>query len=257
LRWNLKPSNTIKQCKDKKITREVTETLSSINNVMKKDANTGKAANAKEVIITFEQFNALYEAIRERSKMPLKITYWTGMREGEVLNLRKHRVSLERRMIELRPEDTKEKKAKEIPILDEICPALQELYEKAEDRIFSLTKDQFIDDVKQACKKIGLPYGRELKDGFTAHSLRHTFKTNAMRANIPQAIRMRLSGHSTPEMDIHYLHPQLGDLRGAMEKINQFIKGGEVWTEVEVSPALRAILEKLDVISKSVSKRPS
>lgn len=243
--------------KDKKISREISETFSSVKKLLKKDPNTGRSSNAKEVIISFEQFNALHDAIRERSKVPLKVMCLNGgMREGEVLNLTRDRISLERRLIELRPEDTKERKAKEIPIIDEIYPTLEEHYEKAQDggKIFAVTKDQFICDVRQACKKIGLTYGRNLKDGFTAHSLRHTFKTNAMRANIPQAVRMRISGHSTPEMDLRYTHPQLDDLRAAMEKVNQFIKSGEVGTGEEASPLLMAILEEVRSISKSVSK---
>jgi hypothetical protein len=39
-----------------------------------------------------------------------------------------------------------------------------------------------------------------------------------------------------------------------MEKINQFIKGGEI---LDGSPLLRAILEKLESISKSVDKSGS
>ena len=242
--------------RDKKISREVAETFSSVKKLLKKDPNTGRSSNAKEVIISFEQFTALYEAIRERSKVPLKVKYCTGMREGEILNLTPDRVSPEKRLIALRPEDTKEKKAKEIPIIDEIYPTLLEFYQKAtgNTRIFGVTKDQFIRDVREACKKIGLPYGRRSKNGFTAHSLRHTFKTNAMRANIPQAVRMMISGHSTPEMDLRYTHPQLEDLRAAMEKVNQFIKSGEVGSGGEASPVLMAILEEVRAISKSVSK---
>ena len=206
---------------------------------------------------------ALHGAIRDRSKDPIKLKYFAGgMREGEVLKLKWNRVSLEKRLISLRPEDTKERKAKEIPIVDEIYPILQDLHEKAKDhenlgdqKVFAVTKDQFIRDVRKASKEIGLTYGR--KDGFTAHSLRHTFKTNAMRANVPQAIRMKISGHSTPEMDLRYSHPQLGDLRGAMEKISEFMKNGELKSDAEASPTLMAILEEVRAISKSVSKNVS
>ena len=236
--------------KDKKISHEVADTFSLVKKLLKKDSN------VKEAIISFEQFNRLHEAIRQRSRDPLNVNYWTGMREGEVLNLRPSRIFLEDRLIKLREEDTKERKAKDIPITDELYPTLSKLCEKGapDQRIFAVNKDQFIRDVKEASKKIGLTYGRSSKDGFTAHSLRHTYKTNAMRANIPQAVRMRISGHSSPEMDLRYTHPQLDDLRTAMEKINQFVKGGHVVSEAEASPALKAILEKLDAISKSVSK---
>jgi len=121
-------------------------------------------------------------------------------------------------------------------------------------RIFTVSKDQFISDVAEACKAIGLPWRRKSKDGFTAHSLQRTRNTNAMRANVQQPVRMKITGHGTPEMDLHYSHEQDNDLRAAMEKINQFIKGGEI---LDGSPLLRAILEKLESISKSVDKSGS
>ena len=250
--------------RDKKITREVAETFSSVKKLLKKDPNTGKPTNAKEVTISYETFIALHGAIRERSKDPLKVLCLAGMREAEALNLKWDRVSLEKRLIALHPEDTKERKAKEIPIIEEIYPILQDLYEKAKgeenlggQKVFAVTKDQFIRDVRKACKKIALTYGRDLKDGFTAHSLRHTFKTNAMRAKISQAVRMRISGHSTPEMDLRYSHPQLDDLRGAMEKISGFMKNGKLKPDAEASPILMAILEEVRSISKSVNKNVS
>ena len=204
---------------------------------------------------------ALHGAIRDRSKDPIKLKYFAGgMREGEVLKLKWDRVSLEKRLISLRPEDTKERKAKEIPIVDEIYPILQDLHEKAKDhenlgdqKVFRVSQPQFISDVKKATKEIGLTYGRDLKDGFTAHSIRHTFKTNAMRDNIPQAVRMMISGHSTSKMDLHYTHPKLDDLRAGLEKVSQFVKSGEI-KDMGASDDLKVILEKLERLSEIVDK---
>jgi hypothetical protein len=68
---------------------------------------------------------------------------------------------------------------------------------------------------------------------------------------------MKISGHSTPEMDLRYSHPQIEDLRGAMEKISEFVKNGELKPDAEASPILMAILEEVRSISKSVSKSVS
>jgi hypothetical protein len=68
---------------------------------------------------------------------------------------------------------------------------------------------------------------------------------------------MKISGHSTSEMDLRYTHPQIEDLRAAMERVNQFIRSGEVGPGGEASPVLMAILEEVRAISKSVSKNVS
>lgn len=87
--------------KDKKINREVAETFSSVKKMLKKNPHSSKPANTKEVTIPYEKFVTLHAAIRDRSKDPLKVKCWTEMREGEVLNLKWNRVSLEKRLIEL------------------------------------------------------------------------------------------------------------------------------------------------------------
>ena len=75
-----------------------------------------------------------------------------------------------------------------------------------------------------------------------------------MRANIQQAVSMKITGHSTSEMDLRYSHPQLSDLRTAMEKIAKVVKNGGASSDAEASPILMEILQQLKSISKSVSK---
>ena len=60
----------------------------------------------------------------------LVTAYWTGMRKGEILNLTWDKVNLKERIIRLEAEDTKEKKAKTIPIGDKLFKALSKTFIK-------------------------------------------------------------------------------------------------------------------------------
>jgi len=54
--------------------------------------------------------------------------------------------------------------------------------------------------LKRACKKGKIIYGRNKKDGFTFHDLRHTFKTNACKADVPELVIIEIADHSTRKM---------------------------------------------------------
>jgi integrase len=51
------------------------------------------------------------------------------------------------------------------------------------------------------------------------HSLRHYFNTALLNQGVDEATRMKLSGHSTPEMSRKYSHADLDLLRAAIAKI--------------------------------------
>lgn len=239
--------------KDKKIPREAAETFATIKKLVTRDPSTGKPSNAKEAVYTYEEVNAIHDVMNERSQLPWRILSWGGMREGEVLNLKPSRIDLKEKAIKLRPEDTKERKAKTIPIIEdyEEIECLCKEAKDPEQSLFTVTKDRFIRDVRKAHNDVGKPYGRKSKDTPTAHSLRHTFDTNAMRANVPQAIGMKILGHSTPEMNLRYSHPHLEDLRATMERVNELAKTGEASHD---SPTLSEILKEVKGISKFVDK---
>ena len=51
--------------------------------------------------------------------------YYTGMRQGEIRNLTRSQLDLDRRVIRLGPEDTKERSHKRVPIHDDLVPVLK------------------------------------------------------------------------------------------------------------------------------------
>jgi len=56
------------------------------------------------------------------------------------------------------------------------------------------------DAIREACKKIGLTFGRKIKDGFVFHDLRHTFNTNMRKAGVAESVIIKINGHSAGVM---------------------------------------------------------
>ena len=53
----------------------------------------------------------------------------------------------------------------------------------------------------------------------TFHSLRHSFNSAMANAGVAQEVRMKLTGHKSPDMNKIYTHHDLGPLRNAIDKI--------------------------------------
>lgn len=60
--------------------------------------------------------------------------------------------------------------------------------------------------------------GRTVR-ALTFHSLRHSFNSAMANAGIPQEVRMKLTGHSSAEMNKGYTHLDLDPLRAAVNVI--------------------------------------
>jgi len=56
------------------------------------------------------------------------------------------------------------------------------------------------------------------------HSLRHSFNSNLANAGVAEEIRMKLTGHSSRDMNARYTHLELNSLRNAMELVPTFTK---------------------------------
>ena len=167
-------------------------------------------ANARDRYVTIDEFNRILEALSMRHlKNILTVGYWSGMRKGEITKLTWDRVDLKGRMIRLEAEDTKEGKAKSIPMADAVYQVIKSIPRSIHDlHVFlyfskPITRN-FTQGLKSACKKAGITWGRDVRGGFIFHDLRHTFVTDMRRAGVDRTVRMAITGHAIHDMDQRY-----------------------------------------------------
>jgi integrase len=140
------------------------------------------------------------------------------MHKGEILNLTWDRVDLKAVLLRLRPEDTKTREGRTIPLTKELSEMLRNatiyldesgqrvpwVFTYARKRILSVRRA-----FEVACRKAGI-------DDVVFHDLRHTFVTNMCRAGVDYFRIMAVTGHKTMTVFKRYNTIDEADLRQAM-----------------------------------------
>jgi integrase len=175
------------------------------------------------------EYRQIYGALRNHAKLIFAMGYFTGMRTGEILNLTWDKVDLAGRMIYLTAADTKEGRAKRVPITKTLRAELMQLPGPHMGCVFTYGKKSaamgdITEGLESACDKAGVIYGRFKKDGFIFHDLRHTFITNCRRAGIAGNVRKAITGHSNGrDMDQRYDTISAADLQNAVDSLEVFL----------------------------------
>lgn len=164
------------------------------------------------------------------------------MRKGEILSLTRDKVDLKKRLINLNAADTKDREKRQIPIYNELYEILKTLPRSIHDNHLILYKGKPVKDVrtalKTACSKAEILYGRNVRDGFTFHDLRHTFNTNMRKAGVHESVIMEITGHSTREMFDRYNTVDSKDTKHAVSQLGDFIKSITESNTVNLSNAI-------------------
>jgi len=177
---------------------------------IKKLLKTG--SNARDQLVSFEQYTKLIKNAPSHYRPVLTIAIHTGMRMGEIRNLKWSYIDKTDWMIRLPKETVKEGRPKSIPINHHVKTVLSAL-PHALHHDFVITymgmpmtgnsslKKQF----PEICRKAKIPNGRKVKDGITFHDIRRTFKTNMVNAGIDKVYRDAILGHKLTGIDAHYI----------------------------------------------------
>jgi integrase len=186
-----------------------------------------KGANARKRVLTHGEYLQLYDRLKPHLKPVVAMAYWTGMRQGEILKLTWDRVDLGRRLIHLKAEDTKERRAKTIPIARPLRDILMTLPGRAAEGYVMTYAGRAVRDITQgieaACSASGIAYGRFAPGAFTFHDLRHTFTTNARRAGLHPNVVRAIMGHSGGnDMNVRYDTIEPADLIAAVDRLEMF-----------------------------------
>lgn len=168
----------------------------------------------RQVYISFEDFQRILEHLPTWFVTIAQTAYYTGMRRGEIVGLTRRQVDLKRRIITLQSQDTKERKAKRIPIHRELVPILAEVM-----KVQAIGTDNIVlhngepvthrDQMRWCWERKACKAGIEPTPRF--HDLRATWRTNARRSGMHPEIEKAIMGHADRSRSVHERYGTISD----------------------------------------------
>jgi integrase len=129
----------------------------------------------------------------------------TGMRKGELLNLRWENVDLINNVVTIKAENAKSGKARHVPLNNESKQTLAGWQKDTRDQgyVFEGEPNKAITDVKKAW--VNLLVEAKISE-FNFHDLRHHFASKLVMAGVDLNTVRELLGHANLDMTIRYAH---------------------------------------------------
>lgn len=157
-------------------------------------------SSQRRAYISYGDMKRIVDGCPEWYQDMILLSYFTGMRLGEVHELQWRRINLNTRIISFHDTETKEGHSKRVPIHKQLLPIFDRI-----GKVRSLSNDRLFQTSYQSLR---MPWVRSLdKLQWTSprpryNDLRHTFKTNALNSGIDVEIRETILGHSNRELDV-------------------------------------------------------
>jgi integrase len=178
--------------------------------------------NARQGFVDHDQFQPLREYLPEHLKDAVSFLYLSGWRVSEMRLLEWRDVDVNGRVVRLRPELSKNKKGRVLPLAGE----LSDIIERARTRrrldcpfVFhrgGRALKEFRSSSQGACRKAGLAK-------LLVHDLRRTAVRNLVRAGISEKVAMELTGHKTRSVFDRYNILSESDLRNAVDRVGEYL----------------------------------
>lgn len=162
----------------------------------------------KRRVFTRQQINKLWAIDTSYSRMILILLY-TGLRIGELLNLRRQDINRRSSYLIVRHAKTKAGEGRIIPIHHRIMPIIEQLYINSGDYLFTISYTSFRKHFQDIMKQLNCKH--------TIHDTRHTFASLLDAVAPPNNLRSLL-GHKQGDITTRvYTHKTIRELRKTIE----------------------------------------
>jgi integrase len=179
--------------------------------------------NARQGFLDYGSFLVLRENLPENRKDPVTFLYHSGWRVSEMKALEWRDVDLPGKVVRLRPEISKNKDGRLLPLQGELLEIIERAKQTRQLSCPYVFHDngQSIGDFrkvwKRACKQAGL-------GTIIVHDLRRSAVRNMVRAGIPERVAMSLSGHKTRSVFDRYNIVSEADLARATQRLQAHLE---------------------------------
>jgi len=195
--------------------------------------------NARQGFLDHGSFLALRDALPDYLQDPVAFLYFSGWRVSEMRGLEWRDVDLPGHVVRLRPELSKNKTGRVLPVAGELLDVITRAAEQRRldcPSVFHVDGQPIGDFRKawwRACITAGLgamvtvetPEGpKQEYQGLTRHDLRRSAVRNMVRAGIPERVCMALSGHKTRAIFDRYNIVSEADLTAAADQLHAHLQ---------------------------------
>lgn len=162
----------------------------------------------KRRVFTRQQINKLWAIDTSYSRMILILLY-TGLRIGELLNLRRQDINRRSSYLIVKHAKTKAGEGRIIPIHHRIAPLIEQVYNSTDNYLFPISYTTFRKHFQDVLKQLNCKH--------TIHDTRHTFASLLDAVATPNALRSLL-GHKQGDITTRvYTHKTIRELRKSIE----------------------------------------
>jgi integrase len=169
-----------------------------------------KENNERGRVLSPEEYARLLAHCPEQLKPVVKLAYYTGMRQGEVLGLTWKQVDLKEGFIRLRPEHTKTNEGRLVPLNRELVEMFRAMLRGLPGVAVFSYKGRGVAEMRRsftaACKRAGL-------ENFCFHDMRHTAINNWRLEGHDYFRIMAATGHKTMNVFKRYNTVSKDELR--------------------------------------------
>jgi integrase len=169
------------------------------------------------------QFDCLMKMLPTHLRAYITFLYHCGGRSGEAKQIEWSQVDLERRLIRLEDDQTKNSEARMVPLPSMLVMMLEQIKSK-KGLVFDTTNLR--KEWAKACAACGQGFmipveGKKYDpryEGLTLHDLRRSAARNLLQAGVPETVIMKIGGWKTRSVFDRYAVASTADLTAAMQR---------------------------------------